>query len=184
MVFMAEEKIVTERRMTIRIPEILARRVDSVVVERKAAERKFSLNDWLVEAIRGYVDRGTEAVVVNRYQSQAQRNEPHPIQSGARPKMTATELAASIPGLRLGSSAAMAEPAEVEMGENVKTKPWLPELIRLQRMSEMDPASSADEFATLLHGEAFRPPKGWAMWSMEKRARWLDENKPIIVEGW
>ena len=65
--------------------------------------------------------------------------------------------------------------------EDVSTKPWLPELMRLQRMGEMDPSSSEDEFNTLMRGETFRPPKGWANWSLKNRADWLDANRPIEI---
>lgn len=46
----------TERRITLRVPVILAGRVDKAVLERRGEERKFSLNDWIVEAIREKVD--------------------------------------------------------------------------------------------------------------------------------
>ncbi len=46
-----------ERRMTLRLPEMLARRIQKIVAERKASERKFSTNDWLVEAVRSHADK-------------------------------------------------------------------------------------------------------------------------------
>lgn len=42
----------TEKRITLRVPAILATLVDGLVQERRARERKFSLNDWIVEAMR------------------------------------------------------------------------------------------------------------------------------------
>lgn len=104
------------------------------------------------------------------------------------------DLAASIPGLHVGvgegnaSTAPTAQMDNTYVGdcpvEDVKTKPWLPILLKLQQMGEVDPGSAAEEFNTLLKGEQFRQPKGWHQWSMEKRARWLDQNKALVEEDW
>lgn len=42
--------------ITVRIPVILASRMDSAVTKRKAEFPKFSMNDWVLEAIREKVD--------------------------------------------------------------------------------------------------------------------------------
>ncbi len=47
-----------ERRITLRTPSILAARIDAAVRVRQAEERKFSMNDWIVEACRAYLDGG------------------------------------------------------------------------------------------------------------------------------
>ncbi len=47
-----------ERRITLRTPSILAARIDAAVRVRQAEERKFSMNEWIVEACRAYLDGG------------------------------------------------------------------------------------------------------------------------------
>ncbi len=44
------------RRITLRLPPILAARMDAAVRARVADNRKFSLNDWIEEACRAYLD--------------------------------------------------------------------------------------------------------------------------------
>jgi hypothetical protein len=44
------------RRITLRLPPILAARMDAAVRVRVADNRKFSLNDWIEEACRAYID--------------------------------------------------------------------------------------------------------------------------------
>jgi hypothetical protein len=174
--------------MTIEIPEVLRAKVDAYVERRRADYSRYSVKDAIIEALRNLVDGPQDATIAHARAviTSGPTSNGGAFQTGA-PKMTAAQLAASIPGLTLGESLSVTDSPVFANGdgEDVKTKPWLPELTRIQRMSEMDPSSSADEFASLLRGEQFHPPKGWGMWSLEKRARWLDQNKPIIVEeGW
>lgn len=71
-------------------------------------------------------------------------------------------------------------PSDSEISaHNANAPRWLPHLKKLGALGEVDPGSAAEEFATLLRDSSFRAPKGWANWSLEKRASWLDENKPL-----
>lgn len=99
---------------------------------------------------------------------------------------TAAEIAASIPGLSvgLGTSWPTSENGGVtHIGDapmvDLDTRPWLPELVKLQRRGEFEDVT---EDFTALHGGSFRPPKGWAQWSIERRASWLDANHPLEVK--
>lgn len=94
-------------------------------------------------------------------------------------KMTPLELAAAIPGVRLGGFGGMDLPVQVGNAptEDVATKPWLPELRRLQSLGEWDPGTADEEFKALCPN--FRPPKGWLGLSLEKRAAYLDEKCPL-----
>jgi hypothetical protein len=164
-----------EKRITLRVPIVLAGKVDRDVKRRRGEERKFSLNDWIVEAMRRKLDPGT-----------GMENAPHTVREMeglAQRTSRAAELAAKIPGLQagVGGHPASGQPAKMENLSIPATssRPWLPELVRLSRMGEVDPGSSAQEFDDLIGGRGFKPPKGWALWSTEKRARWLDENKPL-----
>lgn len=92
------------------------------------------------------------------------------------PKPTAAQLAASIPGLKLGLSA-----SEIEISddsEDVATRPWLPELIQAAKRGELDPGDGTEYFLSL-YGGPFKPPKGWSQWSIDKRAAYLDEHAPL-----
>lgn len=77
-------------------------RVDDAVAKRKGEERKFSLNDWIVEAIRAKVDGGD----ARAYGMLPNGDIVLPVKidpAGAfGRKRTAAELAASIPGVRVG----------------------------------------------------------------------------------
>jgi hypothetical protein len=53
----------TERRITLRIPPILAIRVLRIVSERRMAQRKFSMNDWIIEAMSAHADRACPVAV-------------------------------------------------------------------------------------------------------------------------
>jgi hypothetical protein len=180
-------------RLLIRIePEQLAQFQEAAKVAGK------SVSDWLRDA-------GTAAIIGVR--PTVATSEPEP-----STQSRAVALVASIPGVRLGipmagglciasgvgqeeRSQTLAVPnsanedgdthsdtpeAIEELGEDVPTKPWLPELMRIQRMGEIDPESAADELRRLV--PEFKPPKGWAGWSIGQRAAWLDLNRPLEIE--
>ena len=86
-------------------------------------------------------------------------------------------FAASIPGVRVGLS------IPVDVGdapvEDVPTKPWLPELVRLQRLGEADPGEALEEFQSLLRGQTAGLPRGFQNMPLQQRAGWLDEHRPL-----
>jgi hypothetical protein len=51
-------QVTPERRITLRLPSILAARIDQEIAKRRAEQRKFSLNDWITEACRVHLDGG------------------------------------------------------------------------------------------------------------------------------
>ena len=59
---------------------------------------------------------------------------------------------------------------------------WLAKLKELARIGEEDPGSAHDEFEHLTHGRFTRPPKGWASWSLEKRAKYLDDKFTMLED--
>lgn len=60
--------------------------------------------------------------------------------------------------------------------EDVKTRPWLPELKKLMAKGEFEDVT---EDFNALYGRQFRPPKGWSVWDLARRAQWLDANAPL-----
>ena len=58
-----DEKI---RVVSLRIPPILALRMDTAVLDRKRDYPKFSMNDWIIEAMREKLDGPPEGVLVTK----------------------------------------------------------------------------------------------------------------------
>jgi hypothetical protein len=86
-----------ERRITLRVPGVLASRLDKSVGERQGEYPKFSMNDWIVEAIREKVDAQTEADAAIRSVAPGVVAEPL-----FQAKLTQEGLLARIPGLKTG----------------------------------------------------------------------------------
>lgn len=105
-----------------------------------------------------------------------------------QPRSKAQELAATIPGLRVGFGVspstgdlpAIAPASSNEVDSDAKLfKPWILELQRLQRMGEVDPGEAADEERRKLDSVGFQTPKGWMRWTLEQRADYLDQHHPL-----
>lgn len=76
-----------ERRITFRIPPVLASRVDAAVLERRAEERKFSMNDWILEAVREKLDGARQVQGM-----EARASEVQPITARLTPQQFAATI--------------------------------------------------------------------------------------------
>ena len=173
--------------MTLRIPEILAKRLDAVLAERRREERRFSMNDWLVEAIRGKLDRATEP---------PRRLDPKPTLS-RRDLEDGETVTTDHPQSAIEHAARAEAPIGRSVTEFLLTqgptvpvaaeppapaaRAWLPELMKLRKRAEYEDVT--EDFTALIGGP-FRPPKGWAQWDVKRQAAYLEENHPLDGPGW
>jgi len=140
-------------RLNVRIPDILRVKLDRYVEKRQEEFIRYCYNDAVVEALRRLVDEDSQEIrLVGELEYQVPKS-----------PTTAAELAAIIPGVSLG----MGTPG----------RKWLPELKKLKAKGEVDQTSADEDFKTMI--PEFRPPKGWNSWTIEGRAKWLDEKHPI-----
>lgn len=149
----------TEKRLTLRIPTVLAKRIDNEVEKRKGAERKFSMNDWLVEAVREKLDyelpmvngggQGREVPVGGPQQQQQQQRSP-----------------VSIPGVSKGSAL---------FGGPVG---WGAKLPKIDQEGEQDPVGALEKMRELA-GTDIQLPRDWSRWGIDKKIRFMDENHPL-----
>jgi hypothetical protein len=79
-------------------------------------------------------------------------------------------------GIKVGVKVAEVVDVGDAPAEDVKTRPWLPELKKLMAKGEFEDVT---EDFNALYGRQFRPPKGWGMWDLARRAQWLDANAPL-----
>ncbi len=167
------------KAVSVRFPEVLKARADAEIKKRRETYPKYSFNDFMLDAMRHELD-GPPGLPAAIQVAPA-------VQTGQEPTKQEIGIDAAEWLASRSNTITKVSGAVIDLGdapaEDVKTKPWLPELIRLAKMGEMDPGSAAEEMNSLLKGDQFRAPKGWFQWSMEKRARWLDLNKPLIQEG-
>lgn len=179
---------VVDRRITLRIPEILALLVDRVVGERKVRERKFSLNDWIVEAIREKIDGAAMAESVKRGMDRLSELKQSTHGGVSRDGVAFGKSVGGFLGVqnRLGAGSGQnlegrwAPPLNTAL--LVESKPFPHDTMRkLQKIAakrESDPGDAADDLALLLQG---RSPAKHASWCLNHKtmlafAEWLDAN--------
>ena len=63
------------RVVSLRIPPILALRMVTAVLDRKRDYPKFSMNDWIIEAMREKLDGPPEGVLVTKETMRVGHNE-------------------------------------------------------------------------------------------------------------
>lgn len=155
--------------------------------ERAAKREGKKLSEWLRDLAITEIAAPLSSVV-------REKRTPQPAYGTTR--LSPAEIAASIPGVKLGTApeafigedgqmfqfAVAQDPNSFDVAnaptEEITTKPWLPELTRITKLSEFDPGSATEELNALI-GSLFRPPKGWMAWSLQKRAAYLDETHPL-----
>ena len=145
----------TLKGVTVRFADILYRRVVADVEKRKQENRKFSISDWLIEAAREKLDgppepAGTMAIHRNVFTAPA-------------PRRSAAELAASIPGVRLG----IPEPPE--------------EVVELDGEPDWE-AECRREFTPKVLAEAARSLRWWNKADWKKRLEGLREMRERAAE--
>lgn len=95
-----------EKRLSVRLSDVLLRRIDDAVAKRQEEFSKYCVNDWIRDAAREKLD-GTPGPSQQGHSAAAAR----PL---AGTKRTAADLAASIPGVARGLGAAGSGEAPVE----------------------------------------------------------------------
>lgn len=98
------------------------------------------------------------------------------------PRKTAAELAASIPGVRLGGFGGMDMPIDVGNApvEDVATRPWLPLWTKTVLLINDDPDTFYETMARLAPG--WKPRQEFWSLRLERQAEVLDEKYPLEAE--
>ena len=146
------------RITTVRIPEVLRSKVDAYIEKRRVEYVRFSLNDFLMEAMRDKLDGAPVATAVYQ-QAEMMPSNPPPFGKSAE-AFLAGKLAPSHP---------------------TKREHWLPVLEKIAAKYAVDP-SEGEELARLLNGEM--PPSRYAQWATMPKVRnalavYLDETHPM-----
>jgi hypothetical protein len=188
------------RRFTLRFPEILGLRVDAACEESDC-----SLNTWIVESMRLRLD-GENSAVPQTYQDKKTTTDKSAVESvttiyspvvleqaakaesGIGRSVTEFLLSAkpkiSVPAGRIENELTIAldDAAERQLGP--ASRPWLPELLKIQKTYDEDKGSALEDYAYLVRNMKM-PPKhrGYTPVSNQKelvaRAAWLDEHHPL-----
>lgn len=150
-----------EVRVTLRIPSILAAKVGKAVGERRKEWRKYSMNDWLCEAIREKLDGPSIPVADIPYNPPVERrpvpNIPVAAQAYAFPEDLEPLGYSSV-----GDGGAIGQRLNEDLGR--RKKAW-------DRASTRETGDAdIDEF---LLSEGRQKPPGWAKWGLPRRKAWF-----------
>jgi hypothetical protein len=146
-------------RFTIRVPEILLARVQSYI-QKRSEQGAYSFNEFFLEAARNQLD-GRDAAPLAGSRGGERRPSETPTVGKLR---SAAEIAASIPGVKLGVGLAEAQDvarrgsiATEPVEEDIPTRPWYPELAKVQRLAEENLGEANELFLELLRQSVVEP---------------------------